>query len=167
MTAIETTAGGLAFVRTPDARFDGLDDFPYEPRYVDVDGLRMAYVDAGAADAPPVLLLHGEPTWGYLYRRMIPILVDAGFRCVAPDLIGFGRSDKPTERSAYTYASHVSWMKGFLDALDLPTATLFAQDWGGLIGLRVAAEDTERFDRIAIGNTGLPVGEPIGPTEPT
>jgi haloalkane dehalogenase len=163
MTAIETTAGGLAFVRTPDARFDGLDDFPYDPRYVDVDGLRMAYVDAGAADAPPVLLLHGEPTWGYLYRRMIPILVDAGFRCVAPDLIGFGRSDKPTERSAYTYASHVSWMKGFLDALDLPAATLFAQDWGGLIGLRVAAEDTERFDRIAIGNTGLPVGEPIGP----
>ncbi|MEM8922665.1 MAG: haloalkane dehalogenase [Actinomycetota bacterium] len=153
----------MSFVRTPNERFDGIDDFAYEPRYVDVDGLRMAYVDEGPAEAPPVLLLHGEPTWGYLYRRMIPILVEAGHRCVVPDLIGFGRSDKPTQRSAYTYAAHVAWMKGFLDAVALPPATLFAQDWGGLIGLRVAAEDTHRFERVAIGNTGLPVGRSIGP----
>ncbi|MEM9566068.1 MAG: haloalkane dehalogenase [Actinomycetota bacterium] len=153
----------MSFVRTPDARFDGLDDFAYEPANVDIDGLRMAYVDEGPADAPPVLLLHGEPTWSYLYRRMIPILVEAGHRCVAPDLIGFGRSDKPTERSSYTYAAHVAWLQGFLDAIDLPPATLFAQDWGGLIGLRVATESPERFDRIAIGNTGLPIGESLGP----
>ena len=163
MTEARTTSAGLEFVRTPDDRFIGLDDYPYEPRYVEVDGLRVAYVDEGPADAPPVLLLHGEPTWGYLYRRMIPPLVDAGLRCVAPDLIGFGRSDKPTERSAYTYAGHIAWMTQFLDAIELPQATLFAQDWGGLIGLRVAAEDPDRFGRIAIGNTALPVGESIGP----
>jgi len=163
MTEARTTSAGLEFVRTPDDRFIGLDDYPYEPRYVEVDGLRVAYVDEGPADAPPVLLLHGEPTWGYLYRRMIPPLVDAGLRCVAPDLIGFGRSDKPTERSAYTYAGHIAWMTQFLDAIELPQATLFAQDWGGLIGLRVAAEGPDRFGRIAIGNTALPVGESIGP----
>ncbi|MFW2333941.1 haloalkane dehalogenase [Ilumatobacter sp.] len=163
MTETQVTPAGIEFVRTPDDRFAGLDDFPYEPKYADVDGLRVAYVDEGPADGPPVLLLHGEPTWGYLYRRMIPFLVDAGLRCVAPDLVGFGRSDKPTERSAYTYAAHVAWMKGFLDAIEFPPATLFAQDWGGLIGLRVATEDTHRFERIAIGNTGLPVGESIGP----
>ena len=158
-----TTEGGVEFLRTPDDRFAALADFPYEPRYVDVDGLRMAYVDEGPADGPVLLLLHGEPTWSYLYRRMIPPLVDAGFRCVAPDLIGFGRSDKPVERSAYTYDGHVAWMHAFLDAVDLPVATLFAQDWGGLIGLRVAAEAPDRFDRIAIGNTGLPAGDSLGP----
>jgi len=163
MTEAQVTPTGIEFVRTPDDRFDGLDDFPYEPRFVDIDGLRVAYVDEGPADGPAVLLLHGEPTWSYLYRRMIPLLVDAGLRCVAPDLVGFGRSDKPTERSTYTYAAHVAWMKGFLDAIELPPATLFAQDWGGLIGLRVATEETNRFERIAIGNTGLPVGESIGP----
>ena len=109
------------------------------------------------------MLLHGEPTWSYLYRRMIPPLLEAGFRCVAPDLIGFGRSDKPTDRSTYTYENHVRWMKGFLSSIDLPVATLFAQDWGGLIGLRVAAEEPHRFDRIVIGNTGLPVGASLGP----
>ncbi len=153
---------GIPYVRTPEERFSGLDDFAYEPNYVEVDGLRMAYVDVGPADGPVLLLLHGEPTWSYLYRRMIPPLVDAGFRCVAPDLIGFGRSDKPTERSAYTYNGHVAWMTNFLDAIQLPTATLFAQDWGGLIGLRVVAENPDRFDRVAIGNTGLPVGRSIG-----
>jgi haloalkane dehalogenase len=163
MTEKHLTPDGLEYVRTPDDRFGDLDGFPYEARYVDVDGLRMAYVDEGPAGAAPVLMLHGEPTWSYLYRRMIPLLVDAGHRCVAPDLIGFGRSDKPTERSAYTYAGHVSWMKQFLDMIDLPPATLFAQDWGGLIGLRVAAEEPDRFERVAIGNTGLPVGESIGP----
>lgn len=163
MSETRVTPSGIEFVRTPDDRFAGLDDFPYEPHYVDVDGLRVAYVDEGPADGPAILLLHGEPTWSYLYRRMIPILVDAGIRCVAPDLIGFGRSDKPTERSSYTYAGHVAWMKGFLDAVDNPPTTLFAQDWGGLIGLRVAAEDPDRFGRIVIGNTGLPVGESLGP----
>ncbi|MDH3680548.1 MAG: haloalkane dehalogenase [Acidimicrobiia bacterium] len=152
----------MVFVRTPDERFAAIPDFPYEPVYVEVDGLRMAYVDVGPATGSVVLLLHGEPTWGFLYRRMIPPLVEAGFRCLVPDLIGFGRSDKPVDRSIYTYARHVAWMKEFLDAIELPSATLFAQDWGGLIGLRVAAEEPDRFHRIAIGNTGLPVGKSIG-----
>lgn len=162
MSDTTTSANGIEFLRTPDERFAALSDFPYEPRYVDVDGLRMAYVDTGPATGPVVLLLHGEPTWSYLYRRMIPPLVEAGFRCIAPDLIGFGRSDKPVDRGVYTYAGHVAWMKEFLSAIDAPPATLFAQDWGGLIGLRVAAEEPERFDRLAIGNTGLPVGQSIG-----
>jgi haloalkane dehalogenase len=164
LTMAETTTSstGIAFVRTPEERFTAVQDFPYPPSYVEVDGLRMAYVDVGPPTGPTVLLLHGEPTWSYLYRRMIPPLVDAGFRCVAPDLIGFGRSDKPVDRSVYTYARHVAWMKEFLDAIQLPTGTLFAQDWGGLIGLRVAAEEPDRFDRIAIGNTGLPVGASLG-----
>lgn len=163
MPESSTTDGGITFLRTPDERFDGLTDFAYEPKYVDIDGLRMAYVDAGPSDGPVMLMLHGEPTWSYLYRRMIPPLVEAGFRCVAPDLIGFGRSDKPVERSDYTYSGHVAWMKAFIDAIDLPVATLFGQDWGGLIGLRVVAELPDRFERIAIGNTGLPVGESLGP----
>lgn len=149
-------------MRTPHERFADLPDFPYPPSYVDVEGLRMAYVDVGPPGGSPVLLLHGEPTWGFLYRRMIPTLVEAGYRCVVPDLIGFGRSDKPVERSTYTYSGHVAWMKRFLDLIELPTATLFAQDWGGLIGLRVATEDEHRFDRVAIGNTGLPVGRSLG-----
>ena len=136
---------------------------PTSPIWVEVDGLRMAWIDTGPADGPVVLLLHGEPTWGYLYRRMIPPLVEAGFRCVVPDLIGFGRSDKPTEREVYTYARHVVWLEAFLDTIALPPSTLFAQDWGGLIGLRVAANRPDRFDRIAIGNTGLPVGQSLGP----
>lgn len=157
-----TSRNGTEFVRTPDERFASLADFDYEASYVEVDGLRMAYVDVGPDTGVPILLLHGEPTWGYLYRRMIPPLVEAGFRCVVPDLIGFGRSDKPIERSAYSYAQHVAWLKKFLNVIDLPEAVLFAQDWGGLIGLRVAAEEQERFGRIVIGNTGLPVGESIG-----
>lgn len=162
MAETQTTASGVEFVRTHDDRFIDIPDFPFEPRYVEVDGLRMAYLDEGPSEGPTMLLLHGEPTWGFLYRRMLPPLIDAGLRCVVPDLIGFGRSDKPTDRSAYTYAGHVAWMKAFLEEIQLPPATLFAQDWGGLIGLRVAAEDPERFERIAIGNTGLPVGESLG-----
>ncbi|MEZ5218505.1 MAG: haloalkane dehalogenase [Ilumatobacteraceae bacterium] len=163
MTTDGTTPRGLSFLRTPDERFADVPDFDHPPHYVEIDGLRMAYVDVGPPDGRPILLLHGEPTWSYLYRRMIPPLVAAGHRCIAPDLIGFGRSDKPTERSAYTYAGHIGWMKSFLDTIELPPATLFAQDWGGLIGLRVAAEEPHRFDRIAIANTGLPVGESLGP----
>ncbi len=162
MTLSGTTPAGIEYLRTPDDRFADIADFDYEPSYTEIDGLRMAYIDVGPADGTVILLLHGEPTWSYLYRRMIPPLTAAGFRCVAPDLIGFGRSDKPTKRSTYTYASHVAWMKAFLSAIDLASVTLFAQDWGGLIGLRVAAEEPHRFDRIAIGNTGLPVGESLG-----
>ncbi len=145
----------MKVVRTPDARFEGLPDFPFTPRYAEVgDGLRMHYVDEG--QGPVVLLLHGEPTWSYLYRKMIPVLVKAGLRAVAPDLIGFGRSDKPVETSAYTYARHVAWVKALLDTLKLSDVTLFAQDWGSLIGLRLAMEDQPRFARIVIANGFLP-----------
>ena len=143
----QTSPSGIDYVRTPDERFDGLDDFAYEPKYGNVDGLRMAYIDEGPEDAHPILLLHGEPSWSYLYRRMIPVLLDAGYRVVAPDLIGFGRSDKPTDPGYYTYARHVANVEYFLDAtLDRP-CTLFAQDWGGLIGLQLVGLQPERFDR--------------------
>ncbi len=152
----------VEFVRTPDERFADLPDWPYEPRYVDVDGLRMAYVDEGPADGRTVLLVHGEPTWGYLYRRMLPALTGAGLRTVVPDLIGFGRSDKPTAREAYTYAGHVAWLRSFVEQLDLRDIVLFGQDWGGLLGLRLAAEHPERFDRLVAANTFLPDGAPAG-----
>ncbi len=166
MHQAQTVNGPLDVVRTPDERFADLTDFPYEPSYVTVDGMRMAVIDVapdGGDSGPTILLLHGEPTWSYLYRRMIPPLVEAGFRCVAPDLIGFGRSDKPVDRSAYTYARHLDWLTACLDTLDLPPAVLFAQDWGGLLGLRIAAAQPERFTHVAIGNTGLPVGQSLGP----
>ena len=167
---ILTTPAGVAYVRTPEERFATIDDYPYEPRQVTVDGLRMAYVAAGP-DAPgdstaTFLLLHGEPTWGYLYRKMIPVLVAAGHRVLVPDLIGFGRSDKPVERAAYTYAGHVEWMRSFLEATATERADgplhLFGQDWGGLIGLRLAAEHPDLFDRLILANTALPVGESPG-----
>jgi haloalkane dehalogenase len=160
---IDTTADGIAYVRTPDERFAGLDDFAYEPRYATVDGLRIASVDVGPPDGTTLLLLHGEPTWSDLYRRMIPPLVEAGFRCVAPDLVGFGRSDKPIDAGAYSYAAHIRWMSDLLDALALDDVVLFAQDWGGLIGLRLVTAAPERFRAVAIGNTALPVGEGAGP----
>jgi haloalkane dehalogenase len=162
MTAI-TTPDGRGILRTPEDRFAGLSDFPYPARHVVVDGLRMAFVDEGPPDAPTIVLLHGEPTWGYLYRRMIPPLVAAGYRCVAPDLIGFGRSDKLVDRSAYTYAAHIAWVRAFFEALVLEDVVVFAQDWGGLIGLRLVAADPDRFTAVAVANTGLPVGESIGP----
>ena len=146
-------------VRTPDIRFENLPDYDFEATYIDVDGLRMHYVDEGPADGAVVLLLHGEPSWSYLYRFMIPPLRDAGMRVIAPDLIGFGKSDKPTRKSDYSYAGHVAWMKQFIETLDLSDITLFCQDWGSLIGLRVAAEDERRFARIALGNGGLPTGD--------
>jgi len=146
-------------LRTPDDRFVDLPGYDFEPHYVGIDGLRMHHVDEGPADAAPVLLLHGEPSWSYLYRKMIPPLVSAGHRVIAPDLIGFGRSDKPTRQSDYSYAGHVAWMRQFIEALDLNNITLFCQDWGSLIGLRVAAENESRFDRIALGNGGLPTGD--------
>ena len=147
-------------LRTPDDCFAGLADWPYEPNYVEVgDGLRMAYVDEGPRDAAPVLLLHGEPSWSYLYRKMIPPLVEAGHRVVAPDLIGFGRSDKPTEIGDYTYKRHVGWTTSLVEQLDLTEITLFCQDWGGLIGLRIVAEHPDRFARVVASNTFLPTGE--------
>jgi haloalkane dehalogenase len=158
----------MQILRTPDDRFAGLPDFPWEPAYTDVsaDGvtLRMAYVQAGPADGPVVLLLHGEPSWSFLYRWMIGPLAAEGFRVIAPDLIGFGRSDKPAAREDYSYDRHVGWVRSLLDALGLADITLFCQDWGGLIGLRLVGEQPERFRAVVAANTGLPTGEhSLGP----
>ena len=142
-------------LRTPDERFSNLPGFPYEPRYVEVEGLRMAYVEQGSGD--PILMLHGEPTWGYLYRHMIPPLSQAG-RVIVPDLIGFGRSDKPVADNAYSYKAYVRWVRKFIEELDLQGITLVGQDWGGLIGLRVLSQIPERFRRLVAMNTGIPDG---------
>lgn len=156
-------------LRTSDERFAGLPGYAFAPHYVEVpDGegatLRVHYLDEGTPGAPPVLLMHGEPSWSYLYRTMVPILVAAGHRVVAPDLVGFGRSDKPAAQQDYSYARHVAWMHAALfQALDLRGATFFGQDWGGLIGLRLVAAFPERFDGVIVSNTGLPVG--TGATE--
>jgi len=149
----------MDILRTPDERFARLPGFPFEPHYVEVDGLRIHYVDEGPREADPVLLLHGEPSWCYLYRKMIPVLAAAGHRAVAPDLVGFGRSDKPAAREDYTYQRHVDWMRGLIEALDLRNATLVGQDWGGLIGLRLVAENEDRFARVVAANTFLPTGD--------
>ena len=154
----------MPVLRTPDARFDGLADYPFAPRYSTVHDaglgdLRIHYLDEGPRDGPVVLLMHGEPSWSYLYRKMIPPLVAAGARCIAPDLVGFGRSDKPSERSDYSYARHVNWMSQWFTGLGLTEVTLFCQDWGGLIGLRLVAAFPERFARICVSNSFLPTGE--------
>src|ERR1700733_5771275 len=152
-------------LRTPDSRFDGLPGYDFAPQYAEVsdqdDGsLRIHYLDEGADEATIVLLRHGEPAWTSLYRHMIPVLRDAGLRAVAPDLVGFGRSDKPARLEDYSYERHVEWMRSLLfDALDLNGVTLVCQDWGGLIGLRLVAEHTERFDRVVAANTFLPTGD--------
>jgi haloalkane dehalogenase len=151
----------MEFLRTPDDRFEQLVDFPFAPNFVSVaDGaggeLRMHYLDEGEGET--LLCLHGQPSWCYLYRKMIPIFTEAGYRVIAPDLIGFGRSDKPTSRSDYTYANHVFWMKSFIEALNLSGVTLVCQDWGSLIGLRVVAENDHRFARVVLANGGLPDG---------
>ena len=146
-------------LRTPDERFADLPGYDFEPHYREVVGIRMHYVDEGPRDATPVLMLHGEPSWCFLYRKMIPIITAAGHRAIAPDLIGFGRSDKPASKDDYTYQRHVNWMTSFVDQLDLRDITYFGQDWGALIGLRVAAENPDRFARIVIGNGGLPTGD--------
>ncbi len=153
----------MELLRTPDERFANLPDYPFAPHYVEVDGVRIHYVDEGPASAEPVLMLHGEPSWSYLYRKMIPPIAQAGYRVIAPDLVGFGRSDKPAKREDYTYQRHVDWMRGLIEQLDLRSITLVCQDWGGLIGLRLAAEHEERFARIVAANTGLPTGDqPMG-----
>jgi haloalkane dehalogenase len=152
-------------LRTPDERFENLTGFDHEPQYAEIaDGaggsLRIAYVDAGPADGPVVLLLHGEPTWSYLYRHVIDVLEDAGIRTVAVDLVGFGRSDKPTQTSHHSYERHVEWVRELvLDHLDLRDVTLVGQDWGGLIGLRLVAENPDRFAAVVASNTGLPTGD--------
>ncbi|MBI2710403.1 MAG: haloalkane dehalogenase [Actinobacteria bacterium] len=156
----------MEILRTPDDRFTGLAGFDLPPRYIEVaagDGtdatLRLAYVEAGDPAGPVVLLLHGEPSWSYLYRTMIPVLADAGLRVIAPDLVGFGRSDKPAAMEDHTYERHVEWLRAALfDALDLEAVTLFCQDWGGLLGLRLVGEHPDRFARICAANTGLPDG---------
>ena len=153
----------MRVLRTPDERFQGLVDWPYAPRYSTVRGpegieLRLHYIDEGPRDAAPVLLMHGEPSWAYLYRRIIAGLAARGHRVIAPDLIGFGRSDKPAARHDYTYERHVGWMSEWLTSLDLRDITLFCQDWGGLIGLRLVAALPDRFAAVVVANTGLPIG---------
>lgn len=154
----------MQILRTPDERFANLPGFPFAPHYAEIasgDGarLRVHYLDEGPASADPVLCLHGEPSWSYLYRKMIPVLVAAGHRVVAPDLVGFGRSDKPSERSDYSYQRHVDWLRATIEALDLRRITLVCQDWGGLLGLRIVGETPERFARVVAANTFLPVGD--------
>ena len=153
-----------AVLRTPDERFAALPGFAYPPHYAEIEdrrfgSLRMAYADEGPRDAPPVLMLHGEPTWSYLYRKMIQPVVAAGYRAVAPDHIGFGRSDKPAERTDYSYQAYVDWLRQFVEALDLRRITLVCQDWGGPIGLRVLSEIPDRFDAVLATNTLLPTFE--------
>ena len=150
----------MKVLRTPDERFADLPDFGYPPRYADIDGLRVAYVETGPADGEPVLLLHGEPSWSFLYRKVMPVLADAGLRVIAADLAGFGRSDKPADVADHTYARHVEWIRALaFDRLDLHELTLVGQDWGGLIGLRLVAEHPDRFARVVAANTGLPTGD--------
>src|SRR4051812_21844088 len=154
-------------LRTPDERFTNLPDFPFAPHYLDIPSgdaetplLRVHYLDEGPASGRVVLLMHGEPSWSLLYRFMIPVLVEAGYRCIAPDLVGFGRSDKPAVRSDYTYQRHVDWMRAALfDGLDLRDAVLVCQDWGGLIGLRLLGEHPDRFAAACAANTFLPTGD--------
>lgn len=154
----------MSVLRTPDECFQNLPDFPCQPHYVEIEdsdlgALRIHYIDEGPANAPVILCLHGEPTWSFLYRKMIPVFTAAGFRVVAPDLVGFGRSDKPARRTDYSYKKHVQWMRDWLDEADLSRITLLGQDWGGLIGLRLVAENPDLFDRFSISNTGLPTGD--------
>jgi haloalkane dehalogenase len=149
----------MRILRTPDERFQNLVGFPFHPHYEVVCGLSMHYVDEGPRDSAPVLLLHGEPTWSYLYRKMIPGIASADHRVIVPDLIGFGRSDKPADRADYSYQFHVATVTALIEKLDLRNITLFGQDWGGLIGLRVAAEQPCRFARIVAANTFLPTGD--------
>ncbi len=158
----------MEVLRTPDERFENLPDYPYKPNYLEVpDGeggvLRLHYLDEGPADGELILLIHGEPTWSYLYRKMIPVLTAAGHRCLVPDLIGFGRSDNPVSTEVHTYKFHVDVITEWVKVLNLRRTTFFGQDWGSLIGLRVVAENEERFARVVVSNGGLPIGAADGP----
>jgi len=146
--------------RTPDEAFANIPDYPFNPRYhVLDDGLRLHYLDEGPRDATPILMMHGEPSWSYLYRHMIGPVVEAGYRVIAPDLIGFGKSDKPTSKSDYTYAGHVAWMREWFEAMGLKNVVLACQDWGSLIGLRLVAAMPDRFAAVTLANGGLPAGQ--------
>lgn len=154
----------MPVLRTPDHRFTNLPGFAFQPHYIELQdenlgSLRIHYLDEGPADGQVILCLHGEPTWCYLYRKMIPVFVAAGFRVLAPDLVGFGRSDKPAAREDYSYRKHVRWMADWISAVDLNDITLIGQDWGGLIGLRLIAENPDAFARFSLSNTGLPTGD--------
>lgn len=149
----------MRIYQTPDERFDHIPDWPFRPHYHHLNaGLRLHYVDEGPRDAPVVLMMHGEPTWSYLYRHMIGPVAHAGYRVIAPDLIGFGRSDKPLDGKVYSYAQHVAWMREWLEALDLRDITLACQDWGSLVGLRLLTAMPDRFSGVVLSNGGLPAG---------
>ena len=154
---ISTTKDGIKFIRTPEERFENLKDFPFEPHYALIEGLRMHYIDEGPERGQIILMLHGQPTWSYLYRKMIPVLTEAGFRVIAPDHIGMGRSDKPVDLSFHTYELHIARMKRFIASLKLKNITLFCQDWGGLMGLRIVGDQPESFARVIAANTRLPI----------
>ena len=151
--------GQMNVLRTPDHRFEDLEEYPFPPRYTEVASMRMHHVELGPSEGEPVLLLHGEPTWSYLYRHMLPVLAAAGHRALAPDLIGFGRSDKPADIRDYSYAAHVEWMHAWIEANGLRDITLVCQDWGSLIGLRLVGERPERFARVVVANGFLPMGD--------
>ena len=142
-------------LRTPDERFENLQDYPFEANYMEIDGLRIHYLDEGPKDADPIILFHGEPTWSYLFRKMIPVFTTAGHRVIVPDMVGFGKSDKFISKNDYSYKHHVDVMKELVIRLDLKNATHFGQDWGGLVGLRVVAELPDRFSRVVVSNTGM------------
>ena len=148
-------------LRTPDDRFENLENYPFEPNYMMIDGLRIHYLDEGPNDADPIILFHGEPAWSYLFRKMIPVLTEAGYRVVVPDMVGFGKSDKFESKYDYSYKHHIEVMKELVERLDLKNATHFGQDWGGLIGLRVVAEMPNRFSQVVVSNTGMVAGEGI------
>ena len=143
-------------IRTPDERFDDLEDYNFKPNYSEINGLRIHYLDEGPKDGEVIYLLHGEPAWSYLFRKMIPILTEAGYRVIAPDMVGFGKSDKYISTSMYTHQMHVDTMKELIIKLDLKDITAHVHDWGGMVGLRVIAEEPDRFSRIIASNTGLP-----------
>jgi haloalkane dehalogenase len=149
----------MEILRTPDGRFVNLPDYLFAPHYIEVAGLRLHYVDEGPRDGEVVLMLHGEPSWSYLYRHMIPIIANAGYRAIAPDLVGFGKSDKPTELTDYTYQRHVDWMRGWIQAVGLNNINLVCQDWGSLIGLRLVGENPDWFARVILANGGMPTGD--------
>ena len=149
----------MEILRTPEDRFSNLPGYDFQSNYIDLNGVRMHYVKEGNNPDEVVLMLHGEPSWSYLYRKMIPIIVEAGYTAIAPDLIGFGKSDKPVEQSAYTYQTHMDWVTAFVKQLDLRNITLVCQDWGGLLGLRLLAENESRFKRVVVGNSMLPTGD--------
>jgi len=148
-------------LRTPDDRFENLENYPFKPNYMMIDGLRIHYLDEGPKDADPIILFHGEPTWSYLFRKMIPVFTEAGYRVVVPDMVGFGKSDKFESKYNYSYQLHIEVMKELVRRLDLKNATHFGQDWGGLVGLRVVAEMPNRFSQVVVSNTGMVAGEGI------